>query len=90
MTTITVEGSKNNFNFGPDRLEIPDRLTKADEAAAVIDALTRSDYPDGISSTPAPDLQQPQAGTARERAIQHGFTAVRYRRGEGGGSIRIL
>ena len=38
MTTVTVEGSKNNFKFGPDRLEIPDRLGEADEAAAVIDA----------------------------------------------------
>lgn len=90
MTTITVEGSKNDFSFGPQRIEIPDRLDPEDEAAAVVDALTRTDHPDGISSSPAPDLQEQNGHTPRERAIQHGYTAISYRRGGSDAAIRIL
>ncbi len=85
MTTVTVQGSKNDFEFGPDQLEIPALMTPLDEAAAVVDAILQSDDPDGteLSLPPGQREQRSVDKTPRERAVESGFTALLYRRSDG-------
>jgi hypothetical protein len=88
---VTVKGSKNGFDFGPDQLQIPDKLSREEQSAAVLDALLRADDPDGLESM-AP--QSPPGGrhegqSPREQAIEHGLTALEFR-APGGKSVTVI
>lgn len=95
MATVIVHGSKNDFAFGPDLLEIPDDLAAAAEAGAVLAALLQADDPDQLATVLAAPLTpnkpgariqatQPDSGeTPQQRAIHCGFTALLYRHPNG-------